>query len=98
MTIDSNRIFTGTNLKLKIISDVYIYIYIHEYKLHKFALWLEYLVNGPGDLGSILGRVMPNTLKMVLDGMLLNTQHYKVRSKGKVEQSRERNRAPYPLV
>ena len=27
--------------------------------------------------------------KMVLDASLLNTQHYKVRIKGKVEQSRE---------
>ena len=27
--------------------------------------------------------------KMVLDAALLNTQHYKVRIKGKVEQSRE---------
>ena len=34
--------------------------------------------NGPGDLGSISGRVIPKTLKMVLDAALLNTQHYKV--------------------
>ena len=27
--------------------------------------------------------------KMVLDGALLSTQHYKMRIKGKVEQSRE---------
>ena len=38
--------------------------------------------NGPGDLGSIPGRVIPKTLKMVLDTTLLNTQHYKVRFKG----------------
>ena len=31
---------------------------------------------------------------MVLDASLLNTQHYKVRIKGKVEQSRERSSAP----
>ena len=43
--------------------------------------------NGPGGLGSIPGRVIPKTLKMVLDTTLLNTQHYKVRFKGKVEQS-----------
>ena len=43
--------------------------------------------NGPEDLGSIPGRVIPKTLKMVLDTTLLNTQHYKVRFKGKVEQS-----------
>ena len=45
--------------------------------------------NGPGDLGSISGRVIPKTQKMVLDASLLNTQHYKVRIKGKVEPSRE---------
>ena len=43
---------------------------------------------GPGDLGSIPGRVIPKTQKMVLDASLLNTQHYKVRIKGKVEQYR----------
>ena len=45
--------------------------------------------NGPGDLGSIPGRVIPKTRKMVLTIALLNTQQYKVRIKGKVEQSRE---------
>ena len=55
--------------------------------------------NGPGDLGSIPGRIIPKTLKMVLDTSLLNTQQYKVRIKGKVEQSRERSSAfPYTLV
>ena len=44
----------------------------------------------PGDLGSIPGRVIPKTLKMVLDTFLLNTQQYKVRIKGKVEDSREK--------
>ena len=45
--------------------------------------------NGLGDLGSIPGRVIPKTQKMVLDASLLSTQHYKVRIKGKVEQSRK---------
>ena len=55
--------------------------------------------NGPGDLGSIPGRVIPKTQKMVLDAALPNTQHYKVRIKGKVEQFRERSSAlPYILV
>ena len=49
--------------------------------------------NGPGDLGSIPGRVIPNTLKMVLDTSLLTTQQYKVRIKGKVEHSKERGGA-----
>ena len=46
-------------------------------------------INGPGDRGSIPGQVIPKTQKMVLDAVLLNTHHCKVRIKGKVEQSRE---------
>ena len=52
--------------------------------------------SGPGDLGSIPGHVIPKTFKMVLDTSLLNTQRYKVRIKGKVEQSREWSSA-FPL-
>ena len=60
---------------------------------------LQFFANGLGDLGSITGRVIPKTLKIVLDTSLLNTQHYKVRIKGKMEQSRERSSAlPYTLV
>ena len=51
--------------------------------------------NGSADLGSIPGRVIPKTLKMVLDTSLLNTQRYKVRIEGKVEQSKERS-SPLP--
>ena len=55
--------------------------------------------NNPGDLGSIPGHVIPKTLKMVLDISLLNTQQYKIRIKGKVEQSREKSCAlPYTSV
>ena len=56
-------------------------------------------VNSLGDRGSIPGRVMLKTQKMVLDNSLLNTQHYKVRIKGKVEQFIERSSAfPYTSV
>ena len=56
-------------------------------------------VNGLGDQGSIPGRVIPKTQKMVLGMALLNTQHYKVGIKGKVELSRESSSAfPYTLV
>ena len=60
--------------------------------LHAKVNWFIVLVgrvfpNGPGDLGSIPGRIIPKTLKMVLDTSLLNTQQYKVCIKGKVEQS-----------
>ena len=53
------------------------------------GLAVRVFANCPGDLGSVPGRVIPKTQKMVLDASLLNTQHYKVRIKGKVEQSRE---------
>ena len=43
------------------------------------------------DLGSIPGRVIPKTFKMVLDTTSLNTRQYKVRIKGKVEQFWERS-------
>ena len=52
-------------------------------------MYLRVFANGPEDLGSISGRVIPKTLKMVLDTFLLNNQQYKIRIKGKVEQSRE---------
>ena len=54
---------------------------------------VKVFVKGPEDLGPIPGRVRPKTQKMVLDATLLNTQHYKVRIKGKVEQSRKKSRA-----
>ena len=47
--------------------------------------------NGPANQGSITGRVIRKNQKMVLDASLLNTPHYKVWIKGKVEQSRERS-------
>ena len=54
-------------------------------------MMVRMFANGPGDLGSIPGRVKTKTQKMVLDASLLNTQHYKARIKGKVEQSLERS-------
>ena len=61
-----------------------------------YSLVAKVFANGPGDLGSIPGRVISKTLKMLLDTSLLNTQQYKVCIKGKVEQSRERSSAlPY---
>ena len=55
--------------------------------------------NGLADWGSIPVQIIPKTLKMVLDATLLNTQHYKIRIKGKVEQPREWSSAlPYTSV
>ena len=49
-------------------------------KLTSFGPVGRVLTYDPGDLGSISGRVIPKTLKMVLD-----TQQYKVFIEGKVE-------------
>ena len=63
------------------------------------GMMVRVFANSAGDLGSIPGRVIPKTPKMVLDASLLNTQHYKVRIKGKVQQSREWSCVlPYTLV
>ena len=62
-------------------------------------MMIRVFANCPGDLGSIPGRVIPKTQRMLLDASLLNTQHYKVQIKGKVEQSREKSSAlPYTSV
>ena len=64
---------------------IYIYIYTHQ----AIGLMSRMFANDPEDHDSIPGRVIPKTQKMVLDVTLLNTQHYKVRIKGKVPQSQE---------
>ena len=52
--------------------------------------------NGPGDQGSIHRWVMPKNQKIGLGAALLNTLHYKVWIKAKVEQSKEKSSAlPY---
>ena len=59
-------------------------------------MMVRVFANGLRDRGSIPGRVISKTQKMVLDASLLNTQQYKVGIKGKVEQSKERSSAfPY---
>ena len=45
------------------------------YRIPDIGLGVRVFANGPGDLGSIPGRVIPKTQKMVLDASLLNTQH-----------------------
>ena len=50
---------------------------------NRFSLVGRVFANGPGDLGLIPGRLIPKTLKMVLDTSLLNTQHCNVRHRRK---------------
>ena len=56
-----------------------------------FGLVGRVFANGPGDLGSIPGRVIPKTFKMALHTSLLISQQYKVRIEGKGEQTSERS-------
>ena len=68
-------------------------------RAHNIGMMVRVFANGPKDLGSIPGRVIPKTQKMVLDASLLNTQHYKGGINSKVEQPRERSGSlPYTLV
>ena len=53
--------------------------------------------NGFEDQGSIPGRVIPKTQKMLLDTTLLNTQHYKVRIKGKWRNTGKEQRSALHL-
>ena len=71
-------------------SNLILNIYAQLYGLNRaIGLMSRVFASGPGDRSSIPGRVIPKTQKMVLDAALLNTQYYKIRIKGKVEQSRE---------
>ena len=63
------------------------------------GLMSSVFANGLEDRGSIPGRVIRKTQEMVLDSVLLRTQNYMVRIKGKVEKSREWSSAlPYTSV
>ena len=70
------------------------YLFVYEYYANIYrliGLVGRVFTSGPVDLGSIPGRVIPKTLKKVVDTSLLNIQHYKVCIKDKVEQSRKRS-------
>ena len=89
--IENNRI-------LSLLLEEAIILFLKDFHKH-IGIMVRAFANGLGNLGSIPGRVIPKTQKMVLDDTLLNIQHYKVRIKGKVEQSRERSSTlPYTLV
>ena len=58
-----------------------------------YELMSRVLANGPGNQGSVPGRVMPKTQKMILVATLFNSLLYKVRIKSEMEQSREKTSA-----
>ena len=73
---------------IPLVNTVIFLLYINS-ATDKFTLrhWLSGrgFANGPGDRGSISGRVKLKTQKAVLDTFLFNTHQYKVCFKGKVE-------------
>ena len=87
---------------------IILYVFVTFFCLNRLiGLVVRVFGNGPVDRHSIPGWVIPNgkkkkkkkKKKRVLDATLLNTQHYKVHIKGKVERSRERSSAlPYTSV
>ena len=84
--IEKKKILTKQMKNERVETGINVLIY-HEYFNWDIGPAVRVFANGP------------KTLKMELDTTLLNTQHYKVRFKGKVEQSREWSSAlPYTLV
>ena len=78
---------------------LYNYVGIICTEYHAIGLMSGTFANDPKDRSSIPDRVIPKTQKMVLDAALLNTQHYKVWIKIKVEQSMECSSShPYTSV
>ena len=61
--------------------------------MDSYTLVSRVFADRPVDQGSIPGQFIPKTEKMILDAALFNTQYYKVRLKGKVEQSGETSSA-----
>ena len=51
---------------------------VYMFKYWVIGLMSRVFANGPVDRGSIPGRVIPKTQKMVLEAALVNTQYYKV--------------------
>ena len=74
------------NIFLSIKNDLHCFKYSYLILIiQAIGIMVRVFTNGLGDWGSIPGRVIAKTKKMVLDTSLLNTQHYKVRIKGKVD-------------
>ena len=85
-------VYSSVQANSVIWSNVYAFIVNHEFGqiitkhennlcLPDIGIMVRIFANAPRDQGSIPGRVIPKTQKMVLGATLLNTQHYKVRVK-----------------
>ena len=96
-TIQSNKVLIFSRFKVGFSLDFY-YIYIFFFISAHWSNEMR-VCQWPGRPWFNPGWVIPQTQKMVHDTSLLNTQHYKVCIKGKVEQSKERSSTlSYTLV
>ena len=86
--IDALCIYTYIFTWLKDIENLHDFMYLLIYN-PAIGLMSRMFTNSLGDQVLIPGQVIPKTQKIVLDSTLLSTQYYKVRIKGKVEQSWE---------
>ena len=60
-----------------------IFTYIYGRFNQSIGIMIRVLTDSLGDQGSIPGRIIPKTQKMVLGASLLNTHHYKTQIKCK---------------
>ena len=70
-----------TSISLYIYKHTHTHIHTHTHRL--IGPVGRVFANGPGDLGSIPGRVIPKTLKRVLDTSLINIQQIRLLSRVK---------------
>ena len=89
---DDNHYTTGTSNSLTFDYSIL------QNNIYTIAHHSVVFTNGPVDQDSIPGRVIRKTQKRVFDTSLINTQHYTVPIKGKMEHSSERSSAlPYTV-
>ena len=70
--------FVTSTLTMSVLGSIICVIEFLKNGCYVYSLMDRVFAKGPGDMGSIPGRVIPKTRKMVLDTALLNTQQYKV--------------------
>ena len=75
--------FNHENLLLVFVKQIQPRWWLSARMIPDIGLIVREFANGSGGRGSIPGRVIPKTQKLVLDATLLNTQHYKARIKVK---------------
>ena len=76
-------VFKSLLILLFCIFDISLFLIFLYWVNRPISIMASVFAIGPGKQGSIPGRIISINQKMVLDTYLLDTQHYKVRIKGK---------------